>query len=293
MGSVPETDGFSLNSHILLGRGRVVSVGLGLPLGGEVLEVTELHASVCFLKREAGQGLTLAVTERSQDFTSRSVKGWGRVSDRLGNRNSRSGFVGWLCLGLNHSVGFPIVILRSHASQGSQRVSTKIGDDSTSVLTKHTLLARDDATLLDDSTRFVQDDGLDSDSLVVTRGQLKDSQAMLLEQGLEVGQVAGEVSELGLEMRIEIVGKDVLRLGDESDESLVDGDLLFRGVLVVVVVHDRNVSKGCVVHLVLSMAFCKTARIKCERVAYLLLDTLLRSLSRVRGMRTDSITSLV
>jgi hypothetical protein len=56
---------------------------------------------------------------------------------------------------------------------------------------------------------------------------LEDSQAVLLEQGLEVLQVAGEVSKLGLEMRIVIVGKDVFGLSDEADESLVDCDLLF------------------------------------------------------------------
>jgi hypothetical protein len=270
LGSVPETDSLSLDSQVLGRRVRVVSKRLGLPLGGEVLQVTELDGSVRLFKGEAGQGLTLAVSEGSEHSTSDS-RGRSRGS-LCDSHRSLSNWLGSLGLAVNLSV----IVFRGNTSKGSQSVPTEIGDDSTTLLTRHTLLARDEATLLNHSTRFVQDDGLDADSLKVSRGQLEDSQAVLLEQGLQNLKVLGEAGELGTEVRIVVISKDVRGLRDEGNESLVDGGLLFGGVAVV----HRKMLVGKLkpfTHLVflhLSIRISKACRMKCERVEYLL-DTAL------------------
>jgi hypothetical protein len=225
LGSVPETDSLSLDSQVLGRRIRIIPVRLGLPLGGEVLQVTELDGSVLFLKRKAGQGLTLAVTEGGEDNATSDSRGRGRGSLSDSHRSLGNGLGS---LGL--AVSLCIVILRSHASKGSQSIATEISYDCTTLLTRHTLLAGNEATLFNRSTRFVQDDGLDTHGFVIARGQLEDSQAVLLEQWLQNLKVLGEAGELGTEVRIVIVSKDVGGLGDETDESLVDGGLLFGSI---------------------------------------------------------------
>jgi hypothetical protein len=194
IGNSPEAFGLSLDTEVTGADFGVVTKGLGLPYIGEVVEVTELDASVRGLQRELRERSSLEVSERSNGFTASGGLG-SRVRNELCSRSSRLRFEFNILLlrsSLNHSVGFRIIIFSCDSSNGSKAVSTDIRIQATCLLTRHTLLSRDKSVAGEHTSVFVDDKVADTNGIDVTDWHLDDGEAVLLSERLKGEQVGLE-----------------------------------------------------------------------------------------------------
>lgn len=234
IGDSPEAFSLSLNTEVTGADFGVVTEGLGLPDIGEVVEVTELDCAVSRLQRELREGSTLEVSERSNGFTASGGLG-SRVRNELCSRSSRLRFEFNILLlrsSLSNSVGFRIIILSCNSSNGSKAVSTDIRIQATRLLTRHTLLNRDESVAGEHTSVLVDDEITDTDSVDVSDGHLDDGESVLLSERLEGKEVGLEAGIAGLVEGVVAVSVYILSLRDEGYQSLDERDLLFGSVVV-------------------------------------------------------------
>lgn len=250
VGFVPETDGLKLGGLVLGGNLTRVTEGTRLPDSSPVGKVGTLLGPVIRLQRQGGQRGSLGIAKRSHSGGLALARG-GEFSVGVGDvlglcLRSRLGRSGGHGSRTANSVRLCIVILRSHACHGSQRVPAKIGDDGSSLLTSHASLCGDEGIGGDAGPVHMDDDGADTDSRLMPDGELEDGKVVLGEDGLQGFKVSRKRSVLRLVERVRAVGMNVLGFLDGIDQTDVQFDLIFVGVVehMGFVIHREEVGES-------------------------------------------------